>query len=179
VNCETIAQVPSKWSEASHQGTSAGKLGWETMIMDDCRTRREILHQALTASVLVVTAGCGTVLHPERRGQEAGPLDWNVVALDAVGLLFFFVPGVIAFAVDFNNGTIYLPPDRYTGTGRGKPQRQLVSRGLGDDVTRTKVEEIVSEHVDQPVRLTAGMFQTRPLDHIRNFWRMHTDFMTS
>ena len=59
--------------------------------MDDCRKRREILHQALTASVLVVTAGCGTVLHPERRGQEAGPLDWNVVALDAVGLLFFFV----------------------------------------------------------------------------------------
>jgi len=32
-----------------------------------------------------------------------------VVALDAIGLLFFFVPGVIAFAVDFVTGAIYLP----------------------------------------------------------------------
>lgn len=147
--------------------------------MDDCTTRREILHRGLKASVLVAMAGCGTILHPERRGQEAGPLDWNVVALDAVGLLFFFVPGVIAFAVDFNNGTIYLPPERYTGAGQKKQPRQLVSRSLGKEVTKAQVEEVVSEHVDQPVRLTAGMYQTGSLDHIRNFWRMRTDFMTS
>jgi hypothetical protein len=29
--------------------------------------------------------------------------------LDGIGLLFFLIPGVIAFAVDFSNGTIYLP----------------------------------------------------------------------
>lgn len=54
-------------------------------------------------------ASCGTILYPERKGQIDGQLDTGVVILDAIGLLFFVVPGVIAFAVDFSNGTIYLP----------------------------------------------------------------------
>lgn len=29
--------------------------------------------------------------------------------MDGVGLLFFIIPGVIAFAVDFSNHSIYLP----------------------------------------------------------------------
>lgn len=66
------------------------------------------------ASTLIIgfvmqLAACGTILHPERKGQRAGQLDTNIVVLDAIGLLFFLVPGVIAFAVDFNNGSIYLP----------------------------------------------------------------------
>lgn len=54
---------------------------------------------------------CGTILYPERKGQRDGRLDAGVVVLDAVGLLFFIIPGVIAFAVDFSEGTIYFPPD--------------------------------------------------------------------
>ncbi|SIS90064.1 hypothetical protein [Neptunomonas antarctica] len=57
-------------------------------------------------------AGCGTIIHPERKGQINGRLDSSIILLDAIGLLFFFVPGVIAFAVDFSNGTIYLPGGR-------------------------------------------------------------------
>ena len=53
--------------------------------------------------------GCGTLMYPERRGQRAGSLDAGVAILDALGLLFGIIPGVIAFAVDFSNGTIYLP----------------------------------------------------------------------
>lgn len=29
--------------------------------------------------------------------------------MDAIGLFFFIIPGVIAFAVDFSTGAIYLP----------------------------------------------------------------------
>lgn len=64
---------------------------------------------SLVAALALQTAGCGTILHPERRGQRGGRLDVGVVVLDAIGLLFFVIPGVIAFAVDFSNGTIYLP----------------------------------------------------------------------
>ena len=53
--------------------------------------------------------GCGTLMYPERRGQKAGSLDAGVAVLDGIGLLFGIIPGVIAFAVDFSNGTIYLP----------------------------------------------------------------------
>lgn len=53
--------------------------------------------------------GCGTLMYPERRGQRAGSIDAGVAILDGLGLLFGIIPGVIAFAVDFSNGTIYLP----------------------------------------------------------------------
>lgn len=73
-------------------------------------TRRQWLFSSLAASTLSAAAGCGSILFPERSGQpRGGPLDWKVVALDGIGLFFFFVPGVIAFAVDFYNGTIFLP----------------------------------------------------------------------
>src|SRR5215469_13362952 len=64
----------------------------------------------LTVGGAVFLASCGTILYPERRGQPAGRLDVGVVALDGIGLLLFLVPGVIAFAVDFATGAIYLPP---------------------------------------------------------------------
>lgn len=64
----------------------------------------------LCAIVLLVNiSACGTILYPERKGQVGGRIDVGVALLDAVGLLLFFIPGVIAFAVDFTNGTIYLP----------------------------------------------------------------------
>src|SRR5262249_47382389 len=68
-----------------------------------------ILKGAITAVLVFQLAGCGTILYPERRGQVGGRLDVGVVVLDAIGLLFFLIPGIIAFAVDFSNGTIYLP----------------------------------------------------------------------
>ena len=57
-------------------------------------------------------ASCGTIMHPERKGQRDGRLDIGIVLLDGIGLLFFIIPGVIAYAVDFSNGTIYLPGSR-------------------------------------------------------------------
>jgi hypothetical protein len=64
----------------------------------------------LVAAALAVQAGgCGTLFYPERKGQEDGKVDPKVAILDGIGLLFFIIPGVIAFIVDFDNGTIYLP----------------------------------------------------------------------
>ena len=69
--------------------------------------RKSTLAIALTLS-LTLTA-CGTILYPERKGQVNGQIDPAIAVMDGIGLLFFLVPGVIAFAVDFSNGTIYLP----------------------------------------------------------------------
>jgi len=66
-------------------------------------------HSGLGAAFLAAT-GCGTLMHPERRNQRhSNQIDWKVVALNGLGLLLFFIPGVIAFAVDFYTGAIYLP----------------------------------------------------------------------
>ena len=55
------------------------------------------------------TAACGYLIYPERQGSRGDRVDGTVVALDAIGLLFFILPGVVAFAVDFSTGCIYMP----------------------------------------------------------------------
>lgn len=64
---------------------------------------------AVMAGTLVGATACGVILYPERKGQAGGRIDPAVAILDGIGLLFFIVPGVIAFAVDFATGAIYLP----------------------------------------------------------------------
>jgi hypothetical protein len=72
----------------------------------------KIFNIIITTLLVFQLTGCGTLLYPERRGQIAGRLDVGIVILDGIGLLFAIIPGVIAFAVDFSNGTIYLPAHR-------------------------------------------------------------------
>ena len=56
---------------------------------------------------------CGTILYPDRKEHKGGGnLDPAVVVLDSIGLLFFIIPGVIAFAVDFTTGAIYYPNNK-------------------------------------------------------------------
>ena len=71
-----------------------------------------LLKDILILVLSVQLVSCGTILYPERKGQKDGRLDIGVVLLDGLGLLVFLIPGVIAFAVDFSNGTIYLPPTK-------------------------------------------------------------------
>jgi len=133
-------------------------------------SRRELLRLGLYGPVSVAVSGCGTVLHPERRGQPAGPLDWKIVALDTLGLLLFFIPGVIAFAVDFNNGTIYLPPEDCGDCSNRDVSLQLTPRRLKPgQLNRESLEQLVSEHVNRRVRLEPGACQTRPLNRIEEF----------
>jgi hypothetical protein len=59
-----------------------------------------------------LNAGCGTVFLGERCGHpHSNQIDWKIAALDGLGLLLFFVPGVVAFVVDFSTGAIYLPAE--------------------------------------------------------------------
>lgn len=70
---------------------------------------KQLLLSLMMAAVILNGTSCGTWLHPERKGQQSGRIDPAIAVLDGIGLLFFIIPGIIAFAVDFSNGTIYLP----------------------------------------------------------------------
>ena len=72
---------------------------------------RRLISLVLCTILVLQLVSCGTLLYPERRGQKSGQIDVAVVLMDAIGLFFFIIPGVIAFAVDFYTGSIYLPPD--------------------------------------------------------------------
>ena len=74
----------------------------------------------LVASLLTQVTACGSIFYPDRRGQIDGKIDPAIAALDAVGLLFYIIPGLIAFAVDFATGAIYFEPGR---TAQVDPQK--------------------------------------------------------
>lgn len=117
-------------------------------------SRRQWMAVAL---VTMQQAGCGTIFWPERKGQPPGPLDPKVVALDAIGLLLFFIPGVIAFAVDFSNGTIYLPPGQYSST-RGSSRWKKV-QAAGRQPQPDEIEKIVELETGKTIRLQPGAYQ--------------------
>ncbi|MCI0335064.1 MAG: hypothetical protein L0228_17790 [Planctomycetes bacterium] len=137
----------------------------------EARLARRGFFQITVAGSFSLVAGCGTILYPERRNQPpGGNLDWGIVALDGVGLLLFFIPGVIAFAVDFTTGAIYLPPDGYGDAGLPAYD------GLGEvqvppqELTPQRLEQVASQHAGRDVRLVRGEFLTAPLTKLADFW---------
>ena len=101
-------------------------------------TRRMMLKGGTAAAAAVGAAalsGCGTILYPNRRGQSRGRIDVGVALLDALGLLFFIIPGVIAFAVDFSTGAIYLPHSRHASNEDPKQLAHDLSRVNPKDLT--------------------------------------------
>lgn len=140
-------------------------------------TRRDCLALGLLGIIECSLSGCGTIMHPERRGQPAGPIDWKIVTLNGIGLIFFFIPGVIAFAVDFTTGAIYLPPERYRST---RPEPSIEAPTVAPELTAVQtghpeptaedIEHALAQHTGKSIRLVPGGYQTRPLNKLGEFW---------
>jgi HAMP domain-containing protein len=113
-------------------------------------TPPRVLLLLIAAMLAFQSAGCGTILYPERKGQRSGEIDVGVAVLDAIGLLFFIIPGVIAFAVDFNNGTIYLPRGSHRhALDLGELRQIRFDPGAG----KTEIEAILSDTTGRAIRL--------------------------
>lgn len=121
--------------------------------------RRTVLVATLLAFGLQAT-GCGTIIYPERRNQPAGKIDTQVAILDGLGLLLFIVPGVIAFAVDFATGAIYLPGGKRSEV-RGNAVRVVLADP--DSLDREAIQRIVSAETGRTVSLADPDVQQRSL----------------
>lgn len=153
--CETAEAGPlTQPLSTSHKANNTLFWGASMKI-----SRRNLIGAAVLSSSTSALAGCGTILYPERRGQSAGRLDPAVVILDGIGLLFFFVPGVIAFAVDFNNGTIYLPNSQSSDQASGVEQVQF-----NGTLTEAKLDSAWQETYGQPKPFAVGQLERRSLD---------------
>ena len=75
-------------------------------------TRTRVVGGLLVATLVTQLTACGTLFYPDRRGQIDGKVDPLIVGLNAVGILFYVIPGLIAFGVDFATGAIYLPDNK-------------------------------------------------------------------
>jgi len=137
---------------------------------------RRIVYGGFVSGAVTGLSGCGTLVYRERCNQpHSDRLDWGVVALDGLALLLFFVPGVVAFVVDFRTGAIYLPLEQCTSL-RGEPGTTpnfsasetetdvVVSDAVEfarigrsrEQLDPRSIERVVSEHVGRPVMLVEG-----------------------
>ena len=106
--------------------------------------------------IMLLDTSCGTLLHPERKGQVSGRIDPGIAVLDGIGLLFFVLPGVIAFAVDFTNGTIYLPPGEASlQNGPDDLADMLAIQVDKRELTKPRIEMLVREHAGRVIDLSS------------------------
>ena len=100
----------------------------------------------VSVALIIQLAGCGTIIYPERRGQTHGRIDIGIAILDAVGLFFFIVPGLIAFGVDFTTGAIYLPGGRHRSVSPDV-ENMTVIRVNPRDLNDKMIEDVVRKYV--------------------------------
>lgn len=106
---------------------------------------------------------CGVLLHPERQGQTGGRIDPAVAILNGVGLLFFVIPGLVAYAIDFHQGTIYLPHSGADTTNLDKSARIVKIDG---PITEEKIERVLREELGMVINLAESNVQVSEIDHI-------------
>jgi len=110
----------------------------------------------IAAIFLLQVVGCGTIIYPERRGQQSGRVDVGIAVLDGLGLLLFIIPGVIAFAVDFSTGAIYLPGGRSKSAGGLEHGDVAVINMNPDDLNLAKLDEILLDYTGEEVNLDSN-----------------------
>jgi hypothetical protein len=104
----------------------------------------------LVAALLTQVTACGTLFFPDRRGQIEGKIDPLVAGLDAIGILFYVIPGLIAFGVDFATGAIYLEGGK---TAQVAPEKLHEALGADGKVDNLRLQAILQSELGQHLPL--------------------------
>ncbi|MNO53907.1 hypothetical protein D3C76_443620 [compost metagenome] len=103
----------------------------------------------LSAALLAQLSACGTIFYPDRRGQIDGRIDPAIAVFDAIGLLFYVIPGLIAFGVDFATGAIYLPDDKVSVA----PEKLKDAVSPDGSIDRAKLKAIIQRETGRSLPL--------------------------
>ncbi|APC17359.1 polyribonucleotide nucleotidyltransferase [Pseudomonas frederiksbergensis] len=114
------------------------------------RTPFRLIGGVLVATLLTQVTACGSIFYPDRRGQIDGKIDPAIAALDAVGLLFYIIPGLIALAVDFTTGAIYFEPGK---TAQVAPEKLRQAIDADGKVDNHKLQAILESELGRSVPL--------------------------
>ncbi len=104
----------------------------------------------MVAALLTQLTACGSIFYPERRGQIDGKIDPAIAVLDAVGLLFYVIPGLIAFGVDFATGAIYFPHGQ---SAQVDPQKLQPAINADGSVDNSKLQAILETELGRTLPL--------------------------
>jgi len=114
------------------------------------RIPSRIIGGVLVAALLTQMTACGSIFFPDRRGQIDGKVDPLVIGLDAIGLLFYIIPGLIAFGVDFATGAIYLPGG---STAQVTPEKLQPAIKADGSIDNSKLQAILEKELGRSLPL--------------------------
>ncbi|MEB2871916.1 polyribonucleotide nucleotidyltransferase [Pseudomonas rhizosphaerae] len=114
------------------------------------RIPQRLIGGAVAAALVTQLTACGTLFWPDRRGQIEGRIDPVVAALDAIGILFYVIPGLIAFGVDFATGAIYLNDGK---TAQISPEKLQPAVGRDGKVDNLKLQAILETELGRSLPL--------------------------
>jgi hypothetical protein len=133
--------------------------------MNCSKILKKSIMMMLIFALILETASCGFFLYPERRNQSKGEVDVGVAVLDAIGLVFFIIPGLIAFAVDFEANTIYLPSGKKKAELPTEDKFRAVRVSAGE-MNKSGIEAVIKEQTGVEVDLYSKKVQVYQLENI-------------
>ncbi|MEM7154426.1 MAG: hypothetical protein AAF799_16385 [Myxococcota bacterium] len=74
---------------------------------------------------LSLLSSCATFLYPERKGNSGGQIDVGPLVLDILWFIPGLIPGVVALAVDFTTGAIYVGGGKRSGELKVGPNGEI------------------------------------------------------
>ena len=113
-------------------------------------SKTRIIGSVVALSLVTQLTACGTLFFPDRRGQIEGKIDPVVAGLNAVGILFYVIPGLIAFGIDFATGAIYYPGGHTAQVDPAKLQQAVSPDGKVDNL---KLQAILETELGQRLPL--------------------------
>ncbi|WP_137887422.1 polyribonucleotide nucleotidyltransferase [Pseudomonas sp. 2FE] len=112
--------------------------------------RFRLIGGVLAVTLLTQLSACGTLFFPDRRGQIEGKIDPVVAGLNAVGLLFGVIPGLIAFGIDFATGAIYLPEGQ---SAQVDPQQLQKTIGADGKIDNAQLKALIERETGHSLPL--------------------------
>ena len=103
----------------------------------------------LSRRLLMPLALCCAAAAPLAPAWAEGKIDPVVAGLNAVGILFYVIPGLIAFGIDFATGAIYLPNNQYSLA----PEKLQDAIGTDGRVDNLKLKAILQRELGRDLPL--------------------------
>ena len=134
-------------------------------------TSRRIITTSLMAATASLLSSCGTFIYPTRVNQkEHGGLDPAIVILDGIGLFFFIIPGLIAFAVDFGTDAIYFPKGKDANDKEETIFDEWKAEASNASAINQKmIEQFIAEKTGYTIRLDQETVLVKSLAHLDQF----------
>ncbi|WP_137818290.1 polyribonucleotide nucleotidyltransferase [Pseudomonas sp. 2FG] len=112
--------------------------------------RFRLIGGVLAVTLLTQLSACGTLFFPDRRGQIEGKIDPVVAGLNAIGILFYVIPGLIAFGIDFATGAIYLPEGQ---NAQVDPQQLQETIGADGKIDNAQLKALIERETGHSLPL--------------------------